>query len=63
MGDWYSYDTRFIRGASSCVDLVNVAIAIGRLGFDRSELAGVLGGNFLRVFERIWEPDEVESHV
>jgi membrane dipeptidase len=63
MGDWYSYDTRFIRGASSCVDLVNVAIAIGRLGFDLSELAGVLGGNFLRVFDRIWEPDQVESHA
>lgn len=63
MGDWYGYDTRFVRGADSCVDLVDVASAIGRLGFAPGELEGVLGGNFLRVFRRIWAPDERESQA
>lgn len=54
MGEWYGYDTRFVRDAGSCVDLVRVVEAIGRLGFTEGELRGIIGGNFLRVFTRVW---------
>lgn len=54
MGSWYGYDTRFVRDAGSCRDLGRVADAIASLGFSTDELTGILGGNFLRVFEQVW---------
>lgn len=54
MGDWYGYDTRFVRDAGSCLDLGRVADAIASLGFSGDEVAGILGGNFLRVFDQVW---------
>jgi membrane dipeptidase len=54
MGDWYGYDTRFVRDAGSCLDLGRVADGIASLGFSAEEMAGILGGNFIRVFERVW---------
>lgn len=54
MGDWYGYDTRFVEDGSSCLDLRGVAARLADLGLDGSELDGILGGNFLRVFENVW---------
>lgn len=54
MGEWYSYDTRFVRGANSCVDMVDVAAAIAEIGFSDDQMRGILGENFLRVFDKVW---------
>lgn len=54
MGEWYGYDTRFIRDGASCVDLPKVAAAIAGLGFSDGELRGILGGNLMRVFTEVW---------
>jgi membrane dipeptidase len=54
MGDWYVYETRCAKGASSILDLPRVARAIATLGLTSSELDGVLGGNLMRIFERVW---------
>ena len=61
MGDWYAYDTRFVRGADSCIHLSSVADAIGRVGFSRPELEGILGGNFMRVFTQVWSGESQEA--
>ncbi len=57
LGDWYTYDSRFTRGFASCSDVPRLAPALAGLGFSRSELVGLLGGNFLRLFERVWPTD------
>ena len=54
MGDWYTYDTRFVQNAGSCVDLPHVNEIIAKLGFGEEEFVGILGGNFLRIFEQVW---------
>lgn len=54
MGDWYGYDTRFVRDAGSCVDLAKVAGAVAEIGFTEEEMRGILGDNFLRVFGQVW---------
>lgn len=54
MGDWYGYDTRFVRDAGSCADLESVAGAIAEIGFTDEEMRGILGENFLRVFAQVW---------
>jgi membrane dipeptidase len=54
MGDWYVYDTRCAKDGSSITDFPRLAQAIGKLGLTDSELEGVLGGNFVRVFEQVW---------
>jgi microsomal dipeptidase-like Zn-dependent dipeptidase len=40
-----------------------VADAIGRVGFTHAELEGILGGNFLRVFRRVWESGRQENQA
>lgn len=54
MGDWYGYDTRFVRDAGSCVDMARVASAVAEIGFTDGEMRGILGENFLRVFAQVW---------
>lgn len=54
LGPWYGYDTRFFEGASSCTDFPRIAEGLTSLGFTDAELAGILGGNFLRVFRTVW---------
>lgn len=54
MGSWYSYDTRFIRDGGSCLDLASVVEGVASLGFSDEEMTGILGGNFVRVFEAVW---------
>lgn len=54
LGDWYGYDTRFTRDVQGVDGFHRVVDALGRLGLADDELAGVLGGNFLRVFRTVW---------
>jgi membrane dipeptidase len=54
LGDWYDYDTRFARDVQGVASFHLVVDALGRLGLSDDELAGVLGGNFLRVFRTVW---------
>ena len=54
MGDWYVYETRCAKGGSSILDFPNVARAVASLGLTAAELEGVLGGNLMRIFERVW---------
>lgn len=54
LGPWYNYDTRFVKNGLRCTDVPSVAEAIAGLGFTAAELAGILGGNFLKVFRRAW---------
>jgi membrane dipeptidase len=54
MGDWYVYETRCAKGGSSILDFPDITRAIATLGLSSSELEGVLGGNLMRVFERVW---------
>lgn len=60
--DYYGYDERYyprppwvypdgIRGFG---DFRNLRGALEARGFARTDVDGVLGGNFLRVFERVW---------
>jgi membrane dipeptidase len=55
LGDWYGYDTRFFEGGSSCTDFPGVADGLASLGFSDAELAGILGGNLMRVFRTVWD--------
>jgi membrane dipeptidase len=54
MGDWYVYETRCAQGGSSILDFPDITAAIARLGFTSDELAGILGGNFMRLFRQVW---------
>lgn len=55
LGDWYGFDTRSVVGADGCRDWPRVADRLARLGFTDTELRGILGGNLLRVFGRVWD--------
>ena len=55
MGAWYAYDTRFAANGFSVSDFPAIARAVAALGLSERELAGVLGGNLLRVCEQAWE--------
>lgn len=60
--EYYGYDERYyprppwvfperIRGFA---DFRNLAPTLAARGFSEREVAGILGGNFLRVFEQVW---------
>jgi membrane dipeptidase len=55
LGPWYGYDTRFFKGGSSCGDFPGVADGLASLGFNERELGGILGGNLMRVFGKVWD--------
>jgi membrane dipeptidase len=48
----YSYPT----GMASLADLPHVTAGLLELGFGSEDIAKFLGGNFMRVFERVWQP-------
>jgi len=59
---YFGYDARYIpqppwiwpTGIASHADAGNVAPALRRRGFSETEVRGILGENFLRVFGEIW---------
>lgn len=55
LGDWYGFDTRSVEGAAGCRDWAGVAQRLAAVGFTAEELRGILGGNLLRVFGRVWD--------
>lgn len=60
--DYFGYDERYVpkppwifpSGIASPADVGNIAPALRARGFAESEVRGILGGNFLRVFKQIW---------
>jgi membrane dipeptidase len=60
--DHYGYDPRWYPrppwvypdGIRSFAQFQNLRLALDRRGFSAAEVAGILGGNFLRVFESLW---------
>lgn len=59
---FYGYDERYYprppwtypRGIRDWSDTPNVTAALGARGYSETEIRGILGENFLRVFERVW---------
>lgn len=60
--DYYGYDPRWYprppwvypEGIRGFVDFQNLRAALERRGFTAAEIGGILGGNFVGVFERVW---------
>jgi len=60
--DYFGYDPRWYPrppwvypdGIRGFADFQRLRPALEKRGFSRAEVAGILGGNFLRVFERVW---------
>lgn len=49
-----SHETRAVRGLPSLAHAPRLTQALVDAGFTDAEITGVLGGNFLRVFEQVW---------
>lgn len=47
---------RFVEGFSSYPEIVGVAAGLQGRGYSETDVAKVLGENWLRVFERVWKP-------
>jgi membrane dipeptidase len=45
---------RYVEGLQSISELSNLAVGLVERGYSDAEVAGVLGENWLRVFERVW---------
>lgn len=54
MGKWFSYGSRYVEGVQGCEDFPKIADGLAELDFSDAEIAGILGGNLLRVFEQVW---------
>jgi membrane dipeptidase len=62
--DFYGYDPRYYprppwtwpTGIAWWEDISNIPDALARRGFSESEIAGIMGENFLRVFSDLWTP-------
>lgn len=52
--DWYNYDTRFVKGAESCLAFPELIEEVRGIGLSDVEVRQIFGGNFIRVFEEIW---------
>ena len=51
-----TFDYDYPPGMSSLAHIPNVSAALLEAGFSSEDLAKFLGGNFLRVFEKVWKP-------
>lgn len=47
-------ETRMVQGLASLADLPRVTAALLAHGFEENDVTKILGGNFLRVFEKVW---------
>lgn len=45
---------RFVEGFTWYPEVVNVSAGLKERGYSEDDVAGILGGNFLRVFETVW---------
>jgi len=51
----YTIDTVYCEGLGTVDDFPRIAPALEAYGFSGDEIRKILGGNFLRVFERVWK--------
>jgi membrane dipeptidase len=62
--DFYGYDPRYYPrppwtwpdGIAWWEDVRHIPDALGRRGFSEAEITGIMGENFLRVFDELWTP-------
>jgi membrane dipeptidase len=54
MGPWYRYETKNVVGLESAADWGNLTEALLRRGYGEIDMQKILGGNFLRLFGRVW---------
>ncbi|MBX3579418.1 MAG: dipeptidase [Rhizobiaceae bacterium] len=47
---------QYPKGMESNAELPNVTEGLLRMGFSEAEVRNFLGGNFMRLFERVWKP-------
>jgi membrane dipeptidase len=47
---------RFVAGFSSYPEVLGLADALRGRGYDEAQIRGILGENFVRVFEQVWKP-------
>lgn len=60
--DYYGYDPRvyprppwiYPQGLQGFADMPNLAAGLRRRGYSEAEIRGIMGENFLRVFEQVW---------
>lgn len=50
----FPYDKRHVAGIDSCRDFPKVAAALAEAGLSDDVIAGIVGGNFARVFRTVW---------
>lgn len=48
---------------ASNAELPNLTEAMLKMGFSGEDIVKVLGGNFMRLFERVWKPALLGSNV
>lgn len=51
----YTIDTVYAEGLGTVDDFPRITEALANRGLDKDEIQKILGGNFLRVFERVWK--------
>jgi len=51
---WVTYENKCLGGLESQADITNVTRGLVYKGFSDQEIAKILGGNFLRLFKRVW---------
>lgn len=54
---------KYPKGMASNAELPNLTEAMLKMGFSGEDIVKVLGGNFMRLFERVWKPALLGSNV
>ncbi|MGH3240690.1 MAG: dipeptidase [Spirillospora sp.] len=52
----FGYEGRRVAGLTSAADVGNATLALISAGYDDETILKILGGNWLRVFARVWRP-------
>ena len=55
LGSWYSYETSYAEGFESITQFPDVARGLIERGHSEATIHKILGDNFLRVFDRVWD--------
>jgi membrane dipeptidase len=55
IGPWYGYDTKAVIGFAAASDWDNLSAGLARRGYDEDAIDKIRGGNFVRVFQHVWQ--------